>query len=389
MGQTRSGAKTSNDASSQYWPANPFFNLLPASRWQVQYPDGRPIALCAVWSTYVLPVYGGVNLIKGLLPAWAGSGGAKGDTLALTLTDHSVRYVLASKSDERGATIAAWGAELRGNQTRDAFMKRIKTLLPSAGRVIAVLDPADYQIVQIESPNVPPEELNSAVRWRATEFVDGSPHDYTLDVLAVSGEPERPANVIAVLAHNDIVRARMLDCQALGRPLSVIDVVETSQRNLLNAVLLSGSSSPSVAALLVAAAGRALMVIAIRGQLYFFRRFEFDADTLAVTVDEIQAALVGSSASEDSASRSLTQLHRSLDLWDDSYPNLPLAMLLVEAGSKTAAIISRLKPETGVETRPLILSTVFKLPPSKASPPWLDPAYLPLLGALLRPVEVE
>ena len=325
-------------------------------------------------------------MLKGLLPDWAGSGGAKGDTLALTLTDHSLRYVLASKSDERGATIAAWGTELRGNQTRDAFMKRIKTLLPVAGRVIAVLDPADYQMVQIESPNVPPEELNSAVRWRATEFVDGSPHDYTLDVLAVSGEPGRPANVIAVLAHNDIVRARMLDCQALGRPLSVIDVVETAQRNLLHAVQLAESSAPPVAALLVTTAGRALMVIAVEGQLSFFRRFEFDADTLSVAVDEMHAALVGSSASEEMVSRSLTQFHRSLDLWEDSYPSLPLGRLLVEAGPRTAAIISRLKPETGVATRPLSLAAIFKVPSSKASPPWLDGAYLPLLGAVLRPV---
>ena len=324
-------------------------------------------------------------MIKGLLPGWAGRASAKGDTLALTLNDHSLRYVLASKSDERGATITAWGSELRGNQTRDAFMKRIKALLPVAGRVIAVLDPADYQIVQIESPNVPPEELNSAVRWRAMEFVDGSPHDYTLDVLAVSGEPARPTNVIAVLAHNDVVRARMLDCQALGRALSVIEVVETAQRNLLHAVLLAESSAPPVAALLVTTAGRALMVIAVQGQLYYFRRFEFDADTLAVAVDEIHAALVGSSASEELASRSLTQLNRSLDLWEDSHPTLPLGTLLVEAGPKTAAIINRLKPETGVETRPLTLSAIFKLPPSKASPPWLDSTYLPLLGAVLRP----
>lgn len=328
-------------------------------------------------------------MIKRLLPDWAGSGGTKGNTLALTLTDHSVRYVLASESDEQGATLAAWGTELRGNQTRDAFMKRTKALLPAAGRVIAVLDVADYQIMQIESPNVPPEELASAVRWRATEFVDGSPHDYTLDVLAVSGTPARPANVIAVLAHNDIVRARMLDCQALGCALAVIDVVETAQRNLLHAVLLAESATPRVAALLVTTAGRALMIIAVQGQLYFFRRFEFDADTLAVAVNETQAALVGSSASEEMASRSLTQLHRSLDLWDDSYPDLPLGTLLVEAGPKTAAIINRLKPETGFDTRPLALSAIFKLPPSKASPPWLDSAYLPLLGALLRPAEVE
>lgn len=326
-------------------------------------------------------------MIKGLLPGWPWRNSGKGDTLALTLGENSLRYVLASQSNEHGATLAAWGTELRGNQTRDAFMKRVKTLLPTAERVIVVLDQRDYQILQVESPNVPPEELQSAVRWRAMEFVDGSPHDYTLDVLTVAGESARAANVIAVVAHNDIVRARMLDCQALGQPLSVIDVAETAQRNLLQAVLLKEPGAAGVAAALVADGGRALLVITVQGQLYFFRRFEFDIDILAV-VDEVQSELIGTNAGAEAVSRALTQLHRSLDLWDDIYPHLPLGTFRVDAGVKTAAIIERLKPETGVETRPLALSAIFKVPPSKATPPWLDTAYLPLLGAILRPAPV-
>lgn len=323
--------------------------------------------------------------MQGLLSGLPWRARARGDTLALTLNENSLRFVLASASNERGATIAAWGTELRGNQTRDAFKKRVKTILPSAERVIAVLDPGDYQILQIESPNVPADELRSAVRWRAMEFLDGSPHDYTLDVLSMPGESTRVVNVIAVAAHNDVVRARMLDCQGLGHPLSVIDVAETAQRNLLHAVLLAESAAPNVAAALVVDAGRALMVIAVQGQLYFFRRFEFDTDVLAAAVDEVHAALIGTSAGTESASRSLTQFHRSLDLWDDSHPQLPLGTLRVDAGAKTALIIDRLKPETGVETQPLTLSTIFTVPPSKAPPPWRDTAFLPLLGAILRP----
>lgn len=327
-------------------------------------------------------------MLKGLVPGWPWQSRGKGDTLALTLNENSLRYVLASKSDERGATLAAWGTELRGNQTREAFMKRVKTILPTAGRVIGVLDSRDYQILQIESPNVPPEELQSAVRWRAMEFVEGSALDYTLDVLPLGGESARGANVIAVVAHNDIVRARMLDCEALGRPLSVIDVAETAQRNLLHAVLLAESAAPNVAAALVADGVRALLIISVQGQLYFFRRFEFDTDILAA-VDDIQSELIGKDAGAEAVLRSLTQLHRSLDLWDDIYPQLPLGTFRVDAGAKTAAIIDRLTTETGTDTRPLALSTIFKVPASRAPSPWMDAAYLPLLGALLRPGPVQ
>ena len=325
-------------------------------------------------------------MLKELLSRLPGRALVRGHTLALTLEDNALRYVLASLSGERGANIAAWGTELRGSQSREAFTKRIKSLLPSAERAIAVLVPREYQILQFDSPNVPPEELVSAVRWRAMEFVEGSPNDYTLDVMPVHGEAGRNDNVIAVIANNDIVRARMLECQNLGIHMSVIDVAETALRNLLHASLLAEPDAPAVAAALVADAGRALMVVTVGGELCFFRRFEFDSDILAAAVDNVQSALIGTNAGAEALARSLTQLHRTLDMWDDMYPQTPLTSLRVEAGNATTAIIELLKVETRLDTRRFDLSTVFKVPASKALPPWRDAAFLPLLGALLRPM---
>ena len=326
-------------------------------------------------------------MLNGLLPGGLWRKRAKGDTLALTFNENSLRYVCASRTDARGATLTSWGNELRGNQSREAFMKRAKALLPKAERVIAVLDARDYQILQLESPAVPPAEMRSAVRWGASEFVDGSPDDYTLDVLTLDPElSSRNAKIIAVLARNNLVRARMLDCQALGQPLSVIEIAETAQRNLLHAVLLRESAAANVAAALLVDGGRALMIIAVNGQLYFFRRFDFDADLLGA-VDEISSELISNNAAAEAVLRSMTQLQRGLDLWDDTYPRLPLGTFSVDAGIKTNAIVERLRPETGVDTQPLALSALFKIPASRTPAPWTDSAYLPLLGALLRPAE--
>ncbi len=324
-------------------------------------------------------------MIQGFLSKLPWRARVKGYSLALTLTDKSVRYVLASDASERGATIAAWGYEVRGSQTREAFSKRIKALLPAAERTIAILEPRDYQILQLESPNVPADELVSAVRWRAMEFVEGSPSDYTLDVLSVPVEPGRSENVVAVIVHNDVVRSRMLECQGLGHPLSVIDVAETSQRNLLHAVLLAEPAAPRVAAFLVAEPERALMVVAVNGELAFFRRFEFDTDILAAAVDSVQSALIGTNTGAEALARSLTQLHRSLDLWDDLFPQTPLETLRVDAGSMTGAIVELLKVETRLDTSPISLGGIFKTTESTLPAPWLDMAFLPLLGALLRP----
>ena len=135
-----------------------------------------------------------------LLPEWPWRGRAKGGVLAVALGENSLRYVFAREAGERGATVAAWGLEARGSQTRDSFLKRAKALLPRAGHAILMLDPGDYQILQLEAPNVLPEEVRGAVRWRATEFVEGSPLDYTIDVLNVATGGDGPGKVIVVAA---------------------------------------------------------------------------------------------------------------------------------------------------------------------------------------------
>ena len=310
---------------------------------------------------------------------------ATGGTLALMSGEDSMRYVLASEAGERGATLTAWGTEVRGYRTRDAFMKHLKATLPEAARVIAVLPPGDYRILQVESPNVPAAELAGAVRWKAMEFLEGSPHDYTLEVLGTPGAAQGIGKVTAIAAHNNVVRDLMVACERLDRPLAVIDVCETAQRNLLHAVLASEPAAAGASAALVAEGRRALLIVAVDGQLQFFRRFEFDTDMVAVPTDEAQSALIGEGAGGETAARSLTQLHRSLDLWEDSYPHLPLATLRVQAGHKTAAIIDRIQADVGVDTRPLDLAAVFKVAGNAGEPPWMDIAYLPLLGALLRP----
>ena len=324
-----------------------------------------------------------------LLPEWPWRGRAKGGVLAVALGENSLRYVFAREAGERGATVAAWGLEARGSQTRDSFLKRAKALLPRAGHAILMLDPGDYQILQLEAPNVLPEEVRGAVRWRATEFVEGSPLDYTIDVLNVATGGDGPGKVIVVAAHNDLLRSRMRDGESLGLAVSVIDVAETAQRNLLNAALLAESSDLEVAGALVAHAGHASMIIAVRGELRFFRRFEFNVDRLALPVEEEEPLMVAQGQAAEAVSRSLTQLQRSLDLWDNTYVQLPLGTLRVHAGAHTAAIVDRIAPAAGVDTRPLALSGVFRAAAGRKAPPWEDPAYLPLLGALLRPREAR
>ncbi len=320
-----------------------------------------------------------------LMPEWPWRRRAGDGVLAIMLGDNWLRYVFASEAGEHGAALASWGAETRGTQTRESFIKRARGSLPRARSATLVLASGDYQMLQLDAPNVPPDEVRAAARWRATEFLEGSPNDYTLDVLQVPSVAEGGTGKVIVFAvRNELLRRRMQDAEALGIAVSIVDVGETAQRNLLNAVLFIEQSPASVAGAIVADGGSASMIIAVKGELHFFRRFDFNVDLLAVPVEEAQPALVAQGEVAESASRSLTQLQRSLDLWDNTYAHLPLGTLRVHAGPKTTAIVDRVAAAAGVDTRPLALSGVLRVAAGKKSSPGDDPAYLPLLGALLR-----
>jgi MSHA biogenesis protein MshI len=311
--------------------------------------------------------------------------GAKGSVLALSITDRAVRYVLASHVTDRSATIDAWGVELRENDSPEAFIKRVKSVLPSAKRVIAVLDPEDYQIVQAEAPDVPAEEIRDAVRWRAMEFLGIPPDDLTIDVLTLSEAETRAGGVFAIAAQNELVRARMQTLESLGMEADVIDIAETAQRNLLNAVVAAGAMSADVAGALVAEGERALLTIMVHGEMLFFRRFDFDVARIVAASRDVQAALIAESPEAETAIRSLVQFHRSLDLWDDNFAKYPLQMLLVDAGNDSDTVAAGLKREVSAEVGVLNLSKVFSMRSNATLVPWQDSAYVPLLGALLRP----
>jgi len=319
---------------------------------------------------------------------WPWRANANEGTLALTLTDHAMRFVLATEASEKGATLTAWGSELRGVSSKDAFLKRVTSRLPAARRVIAVLDPRDYQIMQVEAPNVPAEEMRGAVRWRAMEFFDGSPHNFTLDILAMHQDEDSFGgiqNVIVIAAQNDVIKNRMQECVLLDLALSIVDIPETAQRNLLNASTAAVAKEGDIAGVMSVDAGRALMTVTVGGELQFFRRFEFDLDKILVS-GEVQSALMSDSPEAEAVSRSLMQLHRSMDLWEDNHPRQAIGSMAIAAGPRGEALADRLRAELGIETKALSLANVFRLNNPGAAPPWDDVAYLPLLGALLRPV---
>ena len=89
-------------------------------------------------------------------------------------------------------------------------------------------------------------------------------------------------------------------------------------------------------------------------------------------------------AGNEEAPRLVVELQRSFDLWERSWPDLPLAALWLHAGDDSASLAPRLQQALG--QRVLVLDPERALPGfyAAATTPALRAALLPLLGAALR-----
>lgn len=316
--------------------------------------------------------------------------------LALAFGTDTIAYAVGST--DGAATVRRAGVLQRGDDTPEQFQRRLRELKGGAGEVIAVLDLPQYQLLQIEAPAVPPAELRAAARWRIKDLVDAHLDDLTLDVLRVGDDrPRAQQQLFVIAAQNPAIASAAAACSDAGLPLAVIDVRETVQRNLQTALAERAGIDGQASAALVVEGRQALLTVSANGELFYTRRLAWDDTLLAAPSvaghplrNDESAYADGAddwSSGHDSSPALVIELQRSVDVWERSWPNLPLAALFVFAGARTDALVERLEPELALPVRPMRIESVFD--GLAELPAEAHDACLPVLGALLRAADTN
>ena len=231
--------------------------------------------------------------------------------------------------------------------------------------VSAVIAAEDYQLVQIEAPDVLPAELRAAVRWRLREAIDFPVEEATVDLLELPPQSRR-ANARMLYA----VAARTEAVQRLGDSFSrqapgfdVIDVPEMCLRNL--AALLPQDQKG--VALLMLREQFAQLVLTRKGVLYLTRRID-----------------LGARAADDPDPGVLAlELQRSLDYYETHFDQAPIGELVLAPDSvRIRALAAALRNEVGLNVTTFDVATLLEIPDGVDAPAdWLS---LTALGAALR-----
>lgn len=95
-----------------------------------------------------------------------------------------------------------------------------------------VLDINDYQRINIETPAVPVNEMRLAIRWKINDFIAFPIDDAMIDYYPVPALNGNNTSLEVIVCPNAIITPLIERCTQAGLSLKVIDIQETTLRNL-------------------------------------------------------------------------------------------------------------------------------------------------------------
>lgn len=222
-----------------------------------------------------------------------------------------------------------------------------------------VLNPDEYQIHLVETPDVPDSELREAVRWRVRDLIDFPVDEAAIDVFdmpqqAASGrESSRMMNV--VVARTPLIAQKAALVNRSGGELEVIDVPDLVLRNLLSLT----PADRTGAALLYVEPGFSLILITSESTLYLSRRVFIGQQDLALLSQPDEQ-------SEDfrrGAGAIALELMRSLEYYETHFARPPIdSLYIAPAGALGEPLKRHLAKSLGVKVKDLDLTELLDVP---------------------------
>lgn len=206
----------------------------------------------------------------------------------------------------------------------------------SHAAVSAVLGTDAYQLVQIEAPDVRPEELRGAVRWKLKDIISFPPSEAVVDVFEIPEEARYVESrmIYAVAARAEAVRRVVTLIKPRVRGFDCVDIPEMCLRNI--AALLPQDEQG--VALIALGDTFAQLTLTCRGILYLARRIDLGRRAIGAPGD--------APADVDTASLAL-ELQRSLDYYESHFDRPAIAEVVIASGDVRA---EPLRGELGTAT---------------------------------------
>jgi MSHA biogenesis protein MshI len=232
----------------------------------------------------------------------------------------------------------------------DALDKISRELQAAQYQVATLLGGREYQMLAVEAPNVQPDELKHAVRWRLKDMLDFHVDDATIDVMDIPADKNatvRASQMFAIAARNSVIEERQHLFANAKVNLSVIDIPEAAQRNISAMLEPEGRGL----AMLSFNEEGGLLTVSFHAELYLSRRIDVTLEQVLEPDPDKRNPIFD---------RITLELQRSLDHFDRQYHYVTVSKLVL-APLASSALHDYLSSNLYMPVDALNLASLFDL----------------------------
>lgn len=234
-----------------------------------------------------------------------------------------------------------------------------------------VLQPNDYQLIQLESLPVSPDEFQSAIRWKIKHLLNFPIEDAVIDHFSLPAMKSRDAikNITVTIARASYLQKNIELIEESGLVPTVIDIQELALRNLTAFY----ETDEKTTALIFIFEKYSQLIVTRQKIFYLSRNIDFGSETLDKKGMSKEIDLI--------MDKFALEIQRSFDYYISQWRNpLPTRIYVTSSTAMSFDVAGSLSQRLGAQVQLLNVDD-FVLHPTLAT---IKGKYLPLIGSLLR-----
>ncbi len=265
----------------------------------------------------------------------------------ITATNNGIAIASINRHGKAGAKLQSCKFETIATEDSDAMAKLFKREGLDKEPCSTLLEIGEYQLLIVDAPDVPPEELRAAVRWQVQDLIDFHTDDAVIDVFdsPPGGPAETRKQMYVVIVPAETVKQRIDLLENAGAKLGSIDIPELAMRNI--AALLPEDETGLVT--LKFNPHQCLITLTYQSTLYLTRSIDFGyLDLQEVASNPYQLV-----------HRLALEIQRSIDFYEQHYHKAPIKAVAMLALPITIDSLDEMLQQTlGMTVRTITLTDI-------------------------------
>ncbi len=260
---------------------------------------------------------------------------------SISILDDGIAFALISHETESPVLLHCEFIPCSANEHLSTLAKLSKQHSLDKHYCNFVLQPAEYQILQVEKPEVADDELASALKWRVKDLIDFHIDDTIIEILTPSSNEKDSNTIEVVAARSSEIEQTVALLRDAEINLASIDISALAIRNIICHI---APELPSYA-LLSLKNDSARINVYLNNDLYLSRASSIGLNTLEHVSEDNSASLT-------ILDTLALELQRTYDYYESHSRQAPISDLFVLINNHSNTNLAELiQQRTGVNTQ--------------------------------------